>query len=56
MNSKYLFIQIDIGRGTQWGNDDTINPIRDILIPSVKEYCKKYNYDHCLIKKSIYKI
>ncbi len=55
MNSKYLFIQIDIGRGTQWGSDETINPIRDILIPSVKEYCKKYNYDYCLVNKSIYK-
>ena len=55
MDSKYLFIQIDIGRGTQWGNDKTINPIRDILIPSVQEYCKKYNYDYRLIKKSIYK-
>ena len=54
MKSKYLIIQIDIGQGTQWGNVNTINPIREIFIPSVKEYCKKYKYDHCLIEESSY--
>ena len=54
MKSKYLIIQIDIGQGTQWGNVKTINPIREIFIPSVKEYCKKFNYDHQLITNSIY--
>tara|TARA_B100000963_G_C22598329_1_gene658984 strand:+ start:435 stop:1157 length:723 start_codon:yes stop_codon:yes gene_type:complete len=54
MDSKYLFIQIDIGQGTQWGNSKTINPIRDIFIPSVKDYCKKFNYDYLLIKDSTY--
>ena len=47
---KYLIIQIDIGTGTQWGSKDTINPIRNIFIPSVKKYCKKYKYDYSLIK------
>ena len=50
-NTKYLIIQIDIGPGTQWGNKETINPIRNIFIPSVKKYCKKYQYDYSLIKK-----
>ena len=54
MNSKYLFIQIDIGQGTQWGDNKTINPIRDIFIPSVKSYCHKFNYDYLLIKESSY--
>ena len=54
MNSKYLVLQIDIGDGTQWGDERTINPIREIFIPSVKNYCKKFNYDHLVIKKSIY--
>ncbi len=54
MNSKYLLIQIDVGPGTQWGNNKTINPIRDIFIPSVKNYCKKFNYDHYLVKESVY--
>ena len=31
MQSKHIVIQVDIGEGTQWGNDQTINPIREIL-------------------------
>ena len=54
MNSKYLFIQIDIGQGTQWGNKKTIDPIREIFIPSVKKYCEKFNYDYFLIQESQY--
>ena len=54
MNSKYLFIQIDIGQGTQWGNKKTIDPIREIFIPSVKQYCEKFNYDYFLIQESQY--
>ena len=54
MKSKYLVLQIDIGSGTQWGNKNTIKPIREIFIPSVKRYCKKFNYEHMLIKNSIY--
>lgn len=54
MRSEYLFIQIDIGQGTQWGNQNTINPIRDIFIPSVKNYCEKFNYDYLLITESTY--
>ena len=50
MDSKYLFIQIDIGQGTQWGNDKTINPIR-IFDSICAGYCKK-NYDYRLIKKA----
>ena len=49
--SKYLILQLDIDSGTQWGNEQTINPIRNIFIPSVKKYCKKYDYDYSLIKK-----
>ena len=54
MNSKFLIIQIDIGEGTQWGESNTIDPIREIFIPSVKSYCAKYNYDYVLIKESRY--
>ena len=54
MNSRYLVIQLDIGQGTQWGNNKTINPIRDIFIPSVRNYCLKHNYDYSLVKESIY--
>ena len=35
MKSKYLIIQIDIGMHSV-GNESTINPIRDIFIPSAK--------------------
>ena len=49
--SKYLILQLDIDSGTQWGNEQTINPIRNIFIPSVKNYCKKYKYDYSLVKK-----
>ena len=31
MTKKYLIIQIDIGKGTQWGEEKTINPIINIL-------------------------
>ena len=54
MKTKYLILQIDIGDGTQWGEKKTINPIREIFIPSVKKYCQKFNYDYSLIKKSTY--
>ncbi len=54
MKSKYIVIQIDIAEGTQWGNNQTINPIRKIFIPSIKQYCKKYNYDYLLVNKSTY--
>ena len=52
--TRYLVLQIDIGGGTQWGNPNTINPIREVFIPSVKQYCKKYDYDHLLIQESQY--
>ncbi len=54
MNSKYLVIQLDIGQGTQWGASKTINPIRDVFIPSVRNYCRKYKYDYSLVKESVY--
>ena len=54
MKSTHLVIQIDIGQGTQWGDPQTVNPIRELFIPSVIQYCKKYSYDHILIKKSIF--
>ena len=54
MKSKYLILQIVIDRGTQWGDINTINPIRNIFIPSVKKYCSKYNYDYSLVNESIY--
>lgn len=56
MKNKYLIIQIDIGGGTQWGESKTIDPIREVFIPSVKKYCKKHNYDYLLIKNSLYEI
>ena len=52
--SSYLVLQIDIGAGTQWGNPNTINPIREVFIPSVRNYCSKFNYDYSLIRESIY--
>ena len=54
MKSKVLVLQIDIESGTQWGNEKTINPIRDIFIPSVRRYCDKFDYDYLLIKESTY--
>ena len=54
MKSKYLVLQIDIGPGTQWGKKQTINPIREVFMPSVKKYCQKFNYDYLLVKKSNY--
>jgi hypothetical protein len=54
MNPKYLILQVDIGPGTQWGDERTIDPIRNIFIPSVENYCKKYNYDHLVITESVY--
>ena len=54
MKSRYLILQIDIGQGTQWGNNKTINPIREFFIPSVQKYCQKYSYDYKLIEKSVY--
>ena len=54
MKSKFLILQIDIGEGTQWGNEKTIDPIREIFIPSVKNYSIKYGYEHRLIKNSTY--
>ena len=54
MNSRYLVIQLDIGQGTQWGASKTINPIRDVFIPSVRNYCRKYKYDYSLVKESVY--
>lgn len=54
MKSKFLILQIDIGDGTQWGNRKTIDPIREIFIPSVKNYATKHGYEHFLIKKSTY--
>ena len=54
MKSKYIIIQVDIGQGTQWGNNKTINPIREIFIPSVRQYCSKFNYDYLLITESTY--
>lgn len=56
MKNKTLIIQINIGRGTQWGTANTIDPIRNIFIPSVKKYCSKHNYDYSLITKSEYDI
>ena len=49
-----LILQIDIGDGTQWNKDKTIDPIRKLFIPSVKKYAKKNNYNYLLITKSKY--
>ncbi len=54
MQSKHIVIQVDIGEGTQWGNNQTINAIREIFIPSVKQYCAKFNYDYLLVTESLY--
>ena len=49
-----LIFQIDIGKGTQWSSEETIKVIRNIFIPSVKKYAKKFNYDYKLITESEY--
>ena len=51
---KTLIFQIDIGKGTQWLKDTSIDPIRKIFIPSVKNYANKYNYDYKLVNESEY--
>ena len=54
MQNKTI-IQTDIDIGTQWGNPETLNFIRNVCIPSVKKYCDKFNYNYVLITKSKYK-
>lgn len=54
LKTKFLILQIDIGDGTQWGSKKTIDPIREVFIPSVKNYAEKYGYKHLLITESIY--
>ena len=49
-----LILQIDIGHGTQWGDLNTPNIIREHCIPSVKKYAAKHNYDYELITNSTY--
>ena len=49
-----LIFQIDIGEGTQWNKESSINTIRKVFIPSVKEYAQKYGYDYQLITESEY--
>ena len=51
---KKLIIQTDISVGSQWGDDATINFIREVCIPSVKNYCIKNDYEHLVIKESRY--
>ena len=54
MKKKFLILQIDIGDGTQWGDKKTIDPIRDLFIPSVKNYSDANGYDNILITESRY--
>ncbi len=54
MKTKFLILQIDIADGTQWGDKKTIDPIRDLFIPSVKNYSDKHGYKHLLITESRY--
>ena len=49
-----LIFQIDIGEGTQWHKESSINTIRKVFIPSVKKYAEKYGYDYKLITESEY--
>ena len=49
-----LIFQVDIGNGTQWLKDSSINPIRNIFIPSVKKYAQKYQYDYKIFTDSEY--
>lgn len=49
-----LIIQIDIGPGTQWDSENSINPIRNLFMPSVKKYAQKHNYEYKLVTKSSY--
>ena len=47
-------IQLDIGRGTQWGTDLAPKVIREICIPSAKAYAKRHGYEYELITESRY--
>ena len=49
-----LIFQIDIGSGTQWLKESSINPIRNIFIPSVKKYAEKNQYDYKIFTESEY--
>lgn len=54
MSQTVTVIQIDLEHGTQWGDENIVNFIREICIPSVQSYCRKNNYKHLLINKSEY--
>lgn len=47
-------VQIDIDHGTQWGDKNIVNFIRNTCLPSVKKYCSKHQYEYKLIKHSEY--
>lgn len=51
---KTKVLQIDINKGTQWGDKNTNKFIREFCIPSVQNFCSKYNYDYDLITESVY--
>ena len=53
-DKKTLIIQVDIGLGTQWGDEPISKFIKDNCIPSVKKYCSKYGYDHQIFTESQY--
>jgi len=49
-----LILQIDIGHGTQWGDESAPDIFRSICIPSVKNYAQRHGYDYELITESSY--
>lgn len=53
-DKKTLIFQIDIGIGTQWGDEPISKFIKNNCIPSVKKYCSKYGYDYQIFTESQY--
>ena len=55
MNSKYLIIQVDIDKERGVTTIPLIQSEK-YFIPSVKAYCKKFNYDYLVVGKYMKKI
>lgn len=51
---KTLIYQINIGQSTQWESNKISKALNHYLIPSVKNYAKKNNYDYRIYKEDIF--
>jgi len=52
---RVKIIQVDIGTGSQWAASHICDVIREVCIPSVKNYSELNGYDYELITSSTYK-